>query len=72
MQYIAIESATGTIYQVSAPNDDKAFRFLARDVLNMKHWNEKDFDTGNVDFDLYVIKELPEGKVQILQLVDEP
>jgi hypothetical protein len=50
--YIAVESATGDMYRVDAPNTEIVYIAIGRDVLGMKG----EIDTGNVDFDIY---ELP-------------
>lgn len=69
--YIAMESSTGDLYQICAENDDKAYRYLGRDVLKMAGWNHEDFDTGNVDFDLYELSDIPNGHTKALVIFEE-
>lgn len=66
--YVAIESSTGDVYQVAASSQENAFRTIAKHILKMPDWNRKDFDTGNVDFDLYPIVNLLSGNVEKLVL----
>jgi len=70
-QYVALNSSTGELYKLAAVNDDGAYRLIARVILGMGDAADPDFDTGNVDFDLYEIGgAFKRQRVQKLELGD--
>jgi hypothetical protein len=51
-QFLAILSATGETYQVTACDLEDVYRIFGKEILKM----EGDFDFGNVDIDVFELK----------------
>lgn len=67
-QYLARESSTGRLYLLAVSADseaDEPYRLFAREVYGQV--TTGDFDTGNVDIDLFELTPLKAGVVKLLQ-----
>ncbi len=67
MIFIGIESATGDVYVASARNSERAYRIIG-EAMGMKGTDDPNFDTGNVDVDLYKLPSLKNGEFKKLSM----
>ena len=67
-QWLGIENSDGAAYHAYADDSESAFRAIGK-AMGMDT-TKADFDTGNVDVDLYELRPLPSGVAKKLELED--